>query len=128
MKYDPAALASTPTEIADMRLFVEDRPFAGESFTSTYFYRHADIVPFMLRFSLEKLHFLSSEGMLAPCEPNILSQPPEVVRRWIDLAEQVCEREDLLAFAEHYMFVGRKRLHNDDGEPRSAANHRFCCG
>lgn len=27
---------------------------------------------------------------------------------WLDLAEQVCEREDLLSMAEHLMYIARK--------------------
>ena len=109
MKYEPSLLASNPQEEEFMRLFVEDKPFSGMGFTRVHLIRHADVLQFMSQFPIEKLHFLSSEGMLAPCEPNILSQPPEVVEKWLNLAEQVCEREDLLSFAEHYLYVGRKR-------------------
>jgi len=45
---------------------------------------------------------------LAPNEPNILCQPEEVVNKWLNLAEEVCEREDLLSFSEHLMYIGKK--------------------
>lgn len=92
----------------DFQQFREDRDFSGMAFTYAYFIRHEDALPFMSQFPLEKLHFLSAEGMLGPNELTLLEQPPEVLAAWIDLAEEVCEREDLLSFAEHYLYIGRK--------------------
>lgn len=86
-----------------------DEPFAGPTFTQAYFARRQDIVPFMSGFGLEKLHFLSSEGMLAPNQANLVAQPLEALAAWLDFAEKLCEREDILGFAEHYLYIGRKR-------------------
>jgi len=91
-----------------LNCFIEDKSFSGQAFTQAYFIRQGDVLPFMSQFPLEKLHLLGQEGLTSPCEPNILAQPPEVVDKWIDLAEKVCEREDLLSFSEHYLYVGRK--------------------
>lgn len=107
MKYEPQLILD-PTCKDHYRLFEEDKEFVGESFTQAYFIRHSDVLPFMSQFALEKLHFLGQESLISPCEPNILAQPPEVIERWLDLAEKVCEREDLLTFSEHYLYVGRK--------------------
>lgn len=65
---------------------------------------------FFQQFDLEKLHLLNCESFLYLREPELLSQSPEVVAAWVDLAEQVCEREDLLSLAEHLMYIGKKLL------------------
>ncbi|NLG24812.1 MAG: methyltransferase domain-containing protein [Clostridiales bacterium] len=88
---------------------LDDTDYAGPAFTQAYFIRQRDILPFMARFALNKLHLLGQEGILAPCEPAILAQPPEVVSAWVDLAEALCEREEFLSWAEHILYVGRKR-------------------
>lgn len=41
-------------------------------------------------------------------EPELMRQPPEVFEAWLDLAEKICEREDLLSFAEHFLYIGKK--------------------
>jgi SAM-dependent methyltransferase len=93
----------------DFQHFLNDRAFAGKSFTHSYFALRREILPFMAQFPLEKLHFLGAESLLSPNEYGILAQPPEVVAAWIDLAEKVCEREDLLSYPEHFLYVGRKK-------------------
>jgi len=108
MKNAPDLLASTPMEIELMNLLIEDKPFAGAGFTECNFERHQDILPFFEQFPLTKLHFLSQEGILSPCEQNIMSQPETVIRRWLNFAEQTCEREDLLSWSEHLMYIGQK--------------------
>jgi len=108
MKNAPGVLASTPQETEFMNLVIEDKPFSGIGFTPNYFARQKDILPFMEQFRLEKLHFFGQEGILAPCEKNILAQPAEVYERWLYLAEKSCERDEFLSWAEHLMYVGRK--------------------
>lgn len=105
------AMKYAPTQIDDpkmYRLFSEDKPFSGLSFTESYFIRQGDVLPFMERFPLQKLHYLGSESILAPCEPILLQQEPETIERWLDLAETVCERENLMSYAEHLLYIGRK--------------------
>lgn len=96
-------------EFKDLTYFIEDRPFSGSGFTEARFERIRDIEPFMNGFGLEKLHLLGSEGILAPFKYQILKQPPEVLDRCIDLAIKVCEREELLVYSEHLLYIGRKR-------------------
>lgn len=62
----------------------------------------------MAQFPLQKLHYLGQESILAPCEGNIKGKPQAVIDKWLDVVEQVCEREDLLSYSEHLMYVGRK--------------------
>jgi hypothetical protein len=108
MKYEPQLILEKELEF-QYKLFEDDLPFSGESFTQSYFYRHKDILPFMAQFPLEKLHLFGQESILAPCEDKIKAQPQEVIDKWLDLAEKVCEREDLLSYSEHLMYVGRKK-------------------
>ena len=85
----------------------EQKSFAGLGFTETFMVEKTEVVPFFEHFSLEKLHLFSQEGILTPCEERIMSQSPEVVKVWLDLAEQFCEREDMLSWGEHLMYIGR---------------------
>ncbi len=107
MKLEQATILDPDME-ENFHKVLRDEPFAGAAFTQAYFARRQDIVPFMERFGLAKLHFLSSEGMLAPNEFQMYAQTPEVQAAWLDFAEKLCEREDILSFAEHYLYVGRK--------------------
>jgi SAM-dependent methyltransferase len=80
----------------------------GNTFTRTYIYDQREILPFMSQFDLEKLHLFGQESILSPCEDNIMSQSEEVVEAWLDLCEKLFDREDLLSWSEHIMYVGRK--------------------
>ncbi|MGB8455223.1 MAG: hypothetical protein WCD89_23195 [Anaerocolumna sp.] len=62
----------------------------------------------MDRFPLEKMHFFGQEGILSPCEMNLLNQPKEVIDKWIEVAVKLCEREELLSYSEHVMYIGQK--------------------
>jgi len=108
MKYEPQLIIEKDVEV-HYKLFEDDLPFSGDSFTQSYFYRHKDVLPFMARFPLEKLHFFGQESILAPCEENIKAQSQEVIQKWLDLAEKVSEREDLLSYSEHLMYIGMKK-------------------
>lgn len=88
---------------------VDDANFIGHGFSDNFFIRPKDVIPFFQQFEIEKLHLLNCESFLYLREPELVSQPPEVVTAWLDLAEQVCEREDLLSLAEHLMYIGKKR-------------------
>ncbi|MBP3962902.1 class I SAM-dependent methyltransferase [Paenibacillus lignilyticus] len=93
---------------AELHMMIKDANFAGHGFTDNYYIRPRDVAPFFEAFQLEKLHIINCESFLYLREPELLTQPPEVVSAWLDLAEQVCEREELLSLAEHFMYVGRK--------------------
>lgn len=108
MKFQPDIIAD-PIEKAFYDAFLENRSFSGKAFTQAYFAKQDEILPFMEQFPLEKLHFLGQESITSPCESNIMSQPQEVVDLWLDLCEKVCEREDLLSWSEHFMYIGRKK-------------------
>lgn len=107
MKFQPD-LISDPNEKEYHNCFLENQSFSGQAFTQAHFSTQDEILPFMSQFPLEKLHFFGQEGITAPCENNIMSQPKEIVDLWIDFCEKICEREDLLSWSEHLMYVGRK--------------------
>ena len=89
-------------------LLEKDQSFSGFSFTETHFIRPADIRPFMASFPLKQLHILGSESILSLRERELISQPPEVLAAWIDFAQKVCEREEFLPMAEHFLYIGEK--------------------
>lgn len=110
MKFDPTLLISeNAAEQSYHQCVLEDRSYAGEAFTRAFFIRQEAVVPFMAQFPLEKLHLFGQEGITSPCEGNIMTQPKEVVEAWLDAAEQLAERPDLLSWAEHLMYVGRRK-------------------
>jgi len=109
MKFDPEIVISeVPMELAYKKCLEEDKTYAGEAFTKAVFLRPAEIEPFMERFPLEKMHLFSQEGILSPCEDNVMGASPAAVEGWLALAERLAEREELLGWAEHIMYVGRK--------------------
>ncbi len=109
MKIDPAALASPePDDKAFYSALAEARSYAGPAFTHAFLIQQREVLPFMARFPIKKLHFFGQEGVTSPCEGNIMTQSPHVVAAWLDLSERLCEREELLSWAEHLMYVGQK--------------------
>ena len=78
------------------------------TFTRVFMIEQSEILPFMARFSLEKLHLFGQECILSPCEDKIMSQPKEVINAWLDFCEKIWEREDLFSWSEHLMYIGRK--------------------
>lgn len=108
MKFQPDIIAD-PIEKAFHDAFLDNQSFSGDAFTKAYFAKQDEILPFMSQFPLEKLHFIGQEGITCACEDNIMSQPKEIVDLWLDLCEKTCEREDLLSWSEHLMYIGRKK-------------------
>ncbi len=109
MKCDPEIIASTDeSELEYYKAFINNGDFSGQAFTKAYFINQDEILPFMERFSLEKLHFIGQESITSPCEDNIMSKSKEIVEHWLDFCEKICEREDLLSWSEHLMYIGRK--------------------
>ena len=107
MKDDPACVTHEE-ESSYIESILENRSYSGQAFTHAYFASQHEILPFMQRFPFEKLHFFAQEGMMSPCEGNIMSSSPETVAKWLDICEVLCEREELLSWGEHLMYIGRK--------------------
>jgi SAM-dependent methyltransferase len=100
-------LILTDERKSELNVMLDDTNFVGKGFTDNFFIRPKDVLPFFEQFDLEKLHLLNCESFLYLREEELLRQSPEVVSAWLDLAEQVCEREDLLSLAEHIMYIGK---------------------
>ncbi|RAP73606.1 class I SAM-dependent methyltransferase [Paenibacillus montanisoli] len=94
---------------AQLDCMLNDVDFTGVGFTDNFFIRPNDVLPFFEQFDLVKLHLMNCESFLYLREAELLNQSPEVAAAWLDLAEQVCEREDLLSMAEHFMYIARKK-------------------
>jgi len=106
MKIAPDAL-TWENEAVYIEKVIAKEDYAGDAFTKAVFMEQGKILPFMSQFPLEKLHLFGQEGVTSPCEKNIMSQPPEIVESWLDLCEKLWEREELLSYSEHLMYVGR---------------------
>jgi 2-polyprenyl-3-methyl-5-hydroxy-6-metoxy-1,4-benzoquinol methylase len=94
--------------VLDWKYFIDGTDFSGDSFTKAFLINPKNVLPFMNQFDLDKIHFLSCESILAPSMNFLKQQPPQVINKWLDFAEKVCEHEDLLCFGEHLMYIGRK--------------------
>lgn len=108
MKTAPELLLLGKTEQMHINSVIKDESYGGDAFTKAFFINPKDIIPFMNQFRLEKKHLFGQESILSPCELNILNQPQEVIDKWIDVAEQLCERDELLSYSEHAMYIGQK--------------------
>ncbi|MDD2649002.1 MAG: class I SAM-dependent methyltransferase [Eubacteriales bacterium] len=111
MKNCPELIVSDlPMEVECRRAVLDGDNYGGDAFTKAFFISQGEIEPFMRRFPLEKLFLFAQEGILSPCEKNIMSQPENIVSAWLDFAEKLAERPEMLSWGEHAMFVGRKTV------------------
>ena len=87
----------------------EGRDFPNRiGFTTNYMYHQRNILPFMERFGLKKLHFFGQEGILSPNYKDLLARTPEEIELWVELAKKYLEVPELLSFSEHAMYIGEK--------------------
>ena len=107
MKHSPEML-TLESEQVFINAVLKGKSYAGDAFTKAFFIDQKNIIPFMDRFHLEKKHLFGQEGILAPCEINILNQPREVIDKWLEISEQLCERDELLSYSEHAMYIGQR--------------------
>ncbi len=84
------------------------KSYAGDAFTKAFFIDQKSIIPFMNNFHLKKKHLFGQEGILGPCEINILNQPQEIIDKWLEISVQLCERDELLSYSNHAMYIGQK--------------------
>ena len=104
----PAAFAD-PDEERFLVPLVEGGSYGGRAFTQAFFINQTEIVPFMNRFPLEKLHLFGQESVLAPNVHKFMEQPPEVKAAMLDVAEKLCEKDEYLSWSEHLMYIGRHK-------------------
>ena len=110
MKSAPELVNHPDEGVFARRSILAQKSYAGDAFTQAFFIPQEEVLPFMAQFPLEKLHLIGQEGALSHCEQNITAQPQEIYDEWLDFAEQLAEREDLLNWSEHIMYIGRKLL------------------
>jgi len=99
---------ANPDEERFLVPLVSGENYGGAAFTQAFFINQHEVIPFMNRFPLEKLHLFGQESVLAPNVHKFMEQPPEVKQAMLDLAEKLCEKEEYLSWSEHLMYVGRK--------------------
>ncbi|MPM51664.1 hypothetical protein SDC9_98415 [bioreactor metagenome] len=102
-------ISEVPMEINFRETVINRRSYSGEAFTLAHFIQMKEILPFMERFPLEKLHLFGQEGIMTLNEDKIMSQPQNVIDAFVDFSLKVCENEELLSWSEHLMYVGRKK-------------------
>lgn len=109
MDIDPA-LVLEPGEAELLQCYLENRTYNGDAFTRACFIAMKEILPFMAQFPLDKLHLFGQEGITSPVHSKLCASDKRVFDRWMDIALQTCEREELLAYAAHLMYVGRLQI------------------
>ena len=97
-----------PLAMALVEAVERGEDYCGPAFTEVYFHHQRNILPFMERFPLEKLHLFGQEGILAPNYKEILARSPEEFQAWLTVARRYLEVPELLAYSEHAMYIGRK--------------------
>lgn len=107
MKFEPQMLLMESQQVF-LDSVLKDESYGGDAFTKAFFISKKDLLSFIDKFPLKKMHLFGQESILAPCETNILNQPNDVIDKWLEVAEKLCEREDLLSYSEHVMYIGRK--------------------
>lgn len=108
MKEAPAGII-LDSETLYLTCVTGQKTYTGNAFTKAVFMEQNEILPFMGQFPLEKLHLFGQESITPPCEGNIMSQPQNIIDSWLDICEKLWEREELLSWSEHLMYVGRKK-------------------
>ena len=82
MLYAMRAFPEVILRAKEQEYFENRQAFAGTGFTDVYFERHQHVLPFMGKFQLETLHFLSSESFFAPCSDRLYAQSEETATLW----------------------------------------------
>lgn len=91
------------------RKIIAGEDFAGTGFTEAFMIEPSHIDPFMARFPLERLHLVASEGIAAPFNGQIMAAGEDVRQAWLNVALALCEREAFHSYAEHFLYIGRKK-------------------
>ncbi len=107
MKYDPELILGE-SEKPFIEHAIKNASYGGAAFTDAHFTTLDDIRALFAPYPLQKVTLFGQESVLSPCEDRLVKASPEALERWIDSAVALCERPDLLAWAEHVMYVGQK--------------------
>ena len=99
---------TNPEDMLHLATIEAGRDFGGLGFTQVYSYALENILPFMERFPLKRLHFFPQEGCLAPNKMALRQRSPEEREMWLDTAKRYLERPEFLSWGEHVMYIGEK--------------------
>jgi hypothetical protein len=108
-------LARFPDDILDdtkdfyFQCVREQKDFSGIAFTQNHFILPSNVDVFMRMFSLEKLHIIGCESVLALRERELMQESEDILQKWIDFAIALCEREEFISMSHHILHIGRKR-------------------
>lgn len=69
----------------------------------------SEIKELMGNFELDSLHIAASDGMTNHFREAIDNAEEELFEAWLNYHFYTCEREDLIGFSNHSLYVGRKR-------------------
>ncbi len=83
--------------------------YIGPGFTQVCFHHPRNILSFMERFPVKKLHLFGQEGFLAPNKYQLMERDEAEIRAWVELAKRYIELPELLSWSEHLMYIGEKR-------------------
>lgn len=93
----------------DLPMLEKRDDFHGNAFTRAHMCYPEQPREFMAQFGLDALHYIGSEGVLAPFVHDLMNAPQEIYDRFLDFSERICERDELLCYSEHFLYIGRKR-------------------
>ena len=102
-------LTEDPSELDFRAALLRGESWSGDGFTRAHFSDVSAIEPFMARFPLDPEVIFGQEGILGPREETILAQSAEEIEEWLRFSENLAVRREYWGFAEHLMYIGRKR-------------------
>lgn len=102
-------LTENPVELDFRAALLRGEGWSGDGFTRAHFADVSEIEPFMARFPLEPVVIFGQEGIMGPCEETLMALTPEEIGEWLRFSENLAVRREYWGFAEHLMYVGRKR-------------------
>ncbi|SHK17690.1 Methyltransferase domain-containing protein [Hathewaya proteolytica DSM 3090] len=68
-----------------------------------------DIKKLFSQYSVEKLHMIATDGLTNYRRDMVDEWSEEMFNAWLKYHFTVCEREDLIGYSDHTLFIGRKK-------------------
>ena len=111
MKYpaDGPILTDNPIDLDFRAALLRGEGWSGDGFTRAHFADISEIEPFMARFPLDPAVIFGQEGIMGPCEEALMALTPEEIGEWLRFSENLAVRREYWGFAEHLMYIGRKK-------------------
>ena len=111
MKYpaDGPILTDNPIDLDFRAALLRGEGWSGDGFTRAHFADVSEIEPFMARFPLDPVVIFGQEGIMGPCEESLMALTPDEIAEWLRFSENLAVRREYWGFAEHLMYIGRKK-------------------